>query len=440
MIIRLLKYMLLTILTSFYLFPFEFIFLPGINTKMIMAALGVVIIIMDFAQARSITLNKDILIVVMISLGIFLTSFLSMSYNSTNDPSFLTYPVSMFVWLGGAYCLIRFISVMDDNDNIVHLCNYIIIACTAQCIIAYIASINPAIKAFIDSFLGGENAFMGKAEGRLYGIGAALDPSGQRFSAALCMITYIGCKFFKKLSVFEVIAYLVSFAIIAVIGNMMARSTTMGLVISLLFMIVFSFKHASSGEKRTGFVRTVGISLLVLIPICVALYRNDVNFRHNIRFGFEGFFSLAETGKWQTNSTDILTEDMIVFPETMKTWIIGDGYGANPYDLDQYYVGEDFHGFYMATDIGYLRFIFYFGVIGMLLLIAYISKVALTCVRAFPAYTWMFLMILGVNLAGWFKVSTDIFLVFAPFLCLCLNGDYEDHSFQTPGNKEIEGD
>lgn len=435
---QILTSIILIILTSFYIFPFEFVFLPGVNTKMIMAAIGAIFLILDCSMSRNIILKKDILAVIMISFFISLASLLSMTYNNTIDPSFLTYPVSMFVWIGGAYCLIRCISLLDGDADVIRICNYIIAVCTIQCIIAYLASITPPLKAFIDSFVGGEEAFMGKAEGRLYGIGAALDPSGLRFSAALCMIAFAGCKYFKQLSRIEVIAYLVAFAIIAVIGNMIARSTTMGLVISLVFITLFSIIPSDTGEKSTGFIKTIGISLLIIIPVCVALYRTDDSFRENIRFGFEGFFSLAETGEWHTNSTDILTESMVVFPETMKTWIVGDGYGANPYDLDQNYIGQNFHGFYMATDIGYLRFIFYFGVIGMLLLVAYICKVTHTCIRAFPAFTWMFLMILGVNLAGWFKVSTDIFLIFAPFLCLCMNGDYEDHSFRSLDEGESE--
>ena len=32
-----------TVLTSMYFFPFEFFFLPGVNTKMMMAVLGLII-------------------------------------------------------------------------------------------------------------------------------------------------------------------------------------------------------------------------------------------------------------------------------------------------------------------------------------------------------------------------------------------------------------
>ena len=124
-----------------------------------------------------------------------------------------------------------------------------------------------------------------------------------------------------------------------------------------------------------------------------------------------------ETGKWQTSSNDILINKMLVFPETFKTWLIGDGYGANP-SSDPYYVGPNFHGFYMGTDIGYLRFIFYFGLGGLVALVSFITYAAVVCGKRFANYRKMFFLILCVNLIVWMKVSTDIFLVLAIFLCI----------------------
>lgn len=50
---------------------------------------------------------------------------------------------------------------------------------------------------------------------------------------------------------------------------------------------------------------------------------------------------------------------MYVFPDNLKTWIIGDGYFNGPEDSDPYYTGEIWDiGYYKGTDVGYLRFIF----------------------------------------------------------------------------------
>ena len=48
----------------------------------------------------------------------------------------------------------------------------------------------------------------------------------------------------------------------------------------------------------------------------------------------------------------------------------------------------------------------------------------------------MFFLILAVNMIGWLKVSTDIFLVFALFLCISKeeNDAYEERMLQEAEN------
>ena len=110
--------------------------------------------------------------------------------------------------------------------------------------------------------------------------------------------------------------------------------------------------------------------------------------------------------------------NMYVFPDNLKTWIIGDGYFDNPQDIDPYYTGEVTGGYYMGTDVGYLRFIFYFGIFGLTSFIAFFIAITQSCMKKFSQQSLLFLLFLAVNIIGWFKVSTDVFLVFAPFLLI----------------------
>ena len=406
---------LTTILTSFYFFPFEFVFMPGINTKMAMAGVGLVCFIFDMARGRKGVVDKDFLILSLIAVSLTMFSLVAMTYNNTQDGSFLTYFVSMYVWLGGAYTAVTMMRKVHGYVSVELVCNYLIAVCVAQCVIAYSMTLLPTLKNIIDGFLGGEDAFMGKAGDRMYGIGAALDVAGARFSAVLVMIAYLSATS-TKTNDGVVIVYVAAFFVISVIGNMMARTTTVGLVIALLFLII----NAVWPKKSNGrylFWKWFGVIACIVVPIIVFKYNIDPVFKENIRFGFEGFFSFVETGKWQTSSNDILINKMLVFPETFKTWLIGDGYGANP-SSDPYYVGPNFHGFYMGTDIGYLRFIFYFGLGGLVALVSFITYAAVVCGKRFANYRKMFFLILCVNLIVWMKVSTDIFLVLAIFLCI----------------------
>ena len=153
-----------------------------------------------------------------------------------------------------------------------------------------------------------------------------------------------------------------------------------------------------------------------LVLISVILYNASPDIKEFMRFGFEGFFSLVETGEWQVDSNEML-KSMVVWPEELRTWIIGDGYFLNS-RYDPNYLGDATdQGFYMGTDIGYLRFIFYFGLAGLVWVLAVVVYSAYVCGKSFREYAWLFVMALSVGLAVWAKVSTDVFLFFALFLC-----------------------
>ena len=416
------------ILTSFYFFPIETVFLPGMNTKMALAGIGVLILGKRLAQRRDAGINKDFFVLSLLALGISLISLLTMTINNTPDASFLTYFVSMWVWMGGAYTVVRWLDTAYGYVNVRLVCNQLIAVCVIQCLIAWTKDVYPPLQAWVDSFMGGE-AFMGNTkEARLSGIGAALDVAGLRFSAVVVMIGYILSKA-EELSHKQVVTYLISFLIIAIIGNMMSRTTTVGVGLALVYWIystnLLSLKQNIKNQKLWFWL---GGILCVIIPVFIYLYFANDTFYKNIRFGFEGFFSLWETGEWQTSSNDILLEHMVVFPDNWVTWLIGDGYAANPMDktlsfFDPYYTGPIYHGYYKGTDIGYLRYIFYFGLVGTFVFVFFMWKSAWACIHRFKDYKMMFLMILLVNYIGWFKVSTDIFLVFAIFLVLSKEDD-----------------
>ena len=75
----------------------------------------------------------------------------------------------------------------------------------------------------------------------------------------------------------------------------------------------------------------------------------------------------------------------------------------------------------MGTDVGYLRFIFYAGIFCMLTFVLYMLKVAQVCMRRFEGYALLFFALLVLNYLVWLKVSSDLFPVFAIFLCITAN-------------------
>lgn len=423
---RILSIIFTTIITSFYFFPFCFTFLPSVNTKMAMAAFGLVLLGVQLGKARNSVLNKNIFILSVFAAIVSLIGLISVTYNETPDYTYASYIVSMWVWLGGAYVAVSLMRKVHGYASVKLVCNYLIIVCVAQCTLALLIDSYPVVKNFVDGFLA-SGGHMGKNESRLYGPGCALDVAGSRFAVILIMIAYITTLKDDEVARKYIWLYIAAFLYITVVGNMMARTTTMGVGLALLYWLgksgLFSFRVNS--EYKYIWNR-LGVLLLIAIPFVIYLYDTNPTFKEDIRFAFEGFFSLAEKGEWDVHSNNRLM-DMYVFPDNIKTWIIGDGYFDGPSLTDPYYVGPTMTGFYKWTDVGYLRFIFYFGVIGLVAFILYFFKCAQVCVSRFKREALMFWLILLANYILWFKVATDIFLVFALFLCVSEQEENEQY-------------
>lgn len=227
------------ILVSFYFFPIEFLAFPGVNTKMVLAFWGLLIFGKELAQKRNAGMDKDFFVLSLWALGISLISLVTMTVNNTPDSSFLTYFVSMWVWMGGAYAVIKWLNVTYGYVNVRLICNCLIAVCVMQCLVAWGKVLYPPLQDVVDQLIGGE-AFMGNTKGaRLSGIGASLDVAGLRFSAVIVMIGYILSKT-QKMKQMQLLGYLFSFLVITVIGNMMSRTTTLGVGIALAYWIYSS--------------------------------------------------------------------------------------------------------------------------------------------------------------------------------------------------------
>lgn len=415
-------YTLALVVLSFYFFPFEFTFMQGMNTKMAMAGIGLAVLAIQFAKKRKVSVDNDFLHITMLAVIVSLIGFTAVTYNGTWDYTYATYLVSMLVWLSAANVVVALMKTIHGKVDVRLICDYLIVLCVVQCALSLIIDSVPAVKHFVDSFVAGQG-FMGKNETRLYGIGCSLDVAGTRFCAILLMCVYrlVGISVGESLQskrIWLMLWYLSAFMFISIVGNMIARTTTIGVALAFLYLLILTRPFSIiSIEKHKLIWRMTGIMLFVAICFTVLFYNISPVFKYNLRFAFEGFFSLAEKGTWEVHSNEIL-KNMVVFPDEIKTWIIGNGYFENPYYNEPYYTGVQWHGYYQNTDIGYLRFIFYFGIFGLITFMAYFIKVALTCRKRLPETGVLFLMLLLLNFTIWCKVSSDIFLVFALFLCL----------------------
>ena len=416
--LKLIRYIFCTCLTSMFFFPFEFRFLPpGTNTKKLMAAAALLIILWKLLQRRELRMDKNFLYLSILAGLVSFCGIISATFNNTEDYTYATYITSCWVWWGAAYTTSQLIKWVHGRLTWELIINYLVAVCVFQCFIALAMDLNKPLKLAINSVvLQYDLVFKGNVH-RLYGIGCALDVAGSRFAAVLIMLVYMMANSGVPKRWHTYLLYILSFIFITIAGNMIARTTIFGLLIGFVYLGIVTIKQATNIERN--YLRMwkwfAGLTI-VAIPLSIYAYNTNPQLRKNIRFGFEGFFNYFEKGKFNYDSNETL-KAMYVWPDNAKTWIIGDAYFNNPYGNDPYYTSEVTEGYYKNTDVGYLRFIYYFGVIGLLMFSFYFIEVGRTCMRRFPEWKMMFLMLLALHFTVWAKVSTDIFLVFAPFLC-----------------------
>lgn len=405
------------ILTSMFYFPVFTTLLPaGINTKMFMAVIGLVMCAWKMLRMGAANFDKTYIILSLYAIIISLVCRFSIIYNGTTDMAYASYVISMWVWLSGAYAICNIIKAVHGHLSISLLANYLAAVCACQCILALVVDNVPYVQGIIDTYFIQDHNFLHKVN-RLYGIGAFLDTAGVRFSLVLVLLAHLMLNIHNTIYKKYLWIYIIAYIIIVVVGNMMARTTTVGFLISMFYVILkseaYKFRIKSNVSTLWMYIAAV---MVVLLPYIAYKYNTDAKIHDDIRFAFEGFFALLETGEWEVGSNSQLSK-MIVFPDNLKTWLIGDGYFDNP-SRDPYYVGEIMGGFYMGTDVGYLRFIFYMGLIGLLSFGVFMCKATQMAVERFKEYRTMILLLLLVHFVVWLKVSTDCFLIFALLLCI----------------------
>ncbi|MBQ4184294.1 MAG: hypothetical protein II652_05055, partial [Bacteroidales bacterium] len=262
------------ILTSLFIFPFNLPVSADVNTKMIIAAFGLILFGYDLMRNRSFVISKDFLMFSLIAILVSVWSYLVITLNNTVDTSYAQYIISAWVWMGGAYTIVWLINAIHGKASVELISRYLIVVCVAQCILAYMMTIFPGLKSFVDSLMGNAADFMGEAEGRIYGLGAALDPSGLRFAAVLVILAYLIHKTDSDSDRALEAFYLFSFIIIGVIGNMISRSTIIGVGIALFYWILLLFI-----EKRerylSSFWVTASICLVISLGLIILLYNID---------------------------------------------------------------------------------------------------------------------------------------------------------------------
>lgn len=403
---------------SFYLFPFTPTHFQAVNTKQVVALLGPVILVLKRLFSRDKTLDLGLLWVLILACLYSLVNLIATDFNGKEDYSYANYITTALVWLFGAYTIVEGIRFVHKEVNFRLITYYLAAVCALQCIIAIIVDKNAFVADIVHNISYVAVDFF-EENGRLYGIGAMLDPAGVRFAVVLMMIAATLSREEKTYNNWwHTTLLLLAFSIILAIGNMISRTTITGAGLALGMMGLASESYRLIIRRESFKLYSILTLILSIgVPILVFLYNTDPYYYYKIRYGFEGFFSLVEKGYWQTDSNDVLAT-MWKWPTDDAGWIIGYG---------------EFGDFRFGTDIGYCRLVLYSGVIGISIFSLLFIYSAWYFYMRYPKHRLFWFLLLCMTFIIWIKVSTDLFQFWALFYAFV---DYDELAPQYKAKQE----
>ena len=371
----------------------------GPNTKMIVAVIGLLWFGYDALLRRNVQLPQ-VMVVGLLFAGLYsIINIFAIEFNATDDYSYANYVTTFLVWIFSVYPAIALIRLTHGEVTLPLVTYYLVAATLFQCVTGLLIDNNPGFDEFNAKIVAWDMDFYDRIN-RIRCFSTALDFGGVRFSLVLILIMgMLGRDESVRKSKGAMFYLLLSFFVIAGIGNMVARTTTAGVVVGLVILVIYMF---GSGPRLGGsryIIVLFFVTLGLVSVVGVYLYSTEEYYYNLIRFAFEGFFNLVENGEFTTDSTEVL-ESMWKWPSDTKSWIIGTGiYGTWAY----------------GTDIGYCRLILYSGLTGFVVFALSFVYYAYYFARKYPRYVWLFVSFLAMTFIVWVKVSTDILMIYAFF-------------------------
>jgi hypothetical protein len=351
----------------FYIYSVPLKGIPGgIGTRMLMTVAGFLVFLLTFIKATArgeVRIRKDILVIFFFILALVGISIITNLVNLTGDLAFVKYAGSILYMLLGGYFIIWLLKQYYDELSFSIIGNYIVVAGIIQVLLSLLMfTVPPLYDALYaiqntDALMNERLSFIGGF--RLVGFGSTFFASGIVHGYMLILLAALIR--YKANSRRNILFYALAFCLLMVLGTMMARTTMIGGILGLGIIFFPTFKGNSTFSRNVvRFVLSLFLLISVVGLIIVMLPKESRDMLANAwNFGFEMIINYINGEGLRSDSTDEL-KDMFIWPDNPKTYLIGDAYFTDPDDPGFYY---------MRTDVGYLRLIYYFGIPGLLIFI-----------------------------------------------------------------------
>lgn len=386
------KIIVLALLFSF-IYQISYIFLP-FNIPFVMGLAGMPVYLYKNTTfpRKDRKYVKDILLSL---LPVAIVAALSIIGNHSHDFYFVKWAMTNMFYFFGAYLMFQLLRGAFRDFSFGRLVDLLVMCAVVQLSLALVMYFSPEVKNTLQPLIHESEIAkeaMERAATRLVGFGTHFFVSGTTHAFILIMIAFSFT--LRKVSHLKSVVLILSFIFISIVGTVMARTTLIGVLLAILIVSLMR-----KGKKY--FIPGLVVSTIICGMSLFFLGSMSEEMDALFNFGFESFINFQKTGSFATHSTDSMFR-MYKFPTTWETWLIGDA------------IYEAGNGYYMNTDIGYCRLIFYFGVIGF---ITYMWFEYYILKKIFPPQIygniiWSILLCFVFAING--KGTYDIF----PFVCL----------------------
>ena len=346
----------LFLLYFLYIFNISFAPLPYyVRTRVLFGVVGLAVATLMLRPSR---ISKSVVWIICIFGLLLVPSVLTAAINHNVDLWFTQYTVQQILHLFGAYLLVLLSVRCIQDFNLDKLFKMVIYAVALNNLLAVIMFFVPPLQDFMVSVQNYDELARTKLEEyldmsfRLYGWGIQTFFMGGLISGyALLLLAYLLRKEFGGPQSLRLILL---FLFITLTGMFIARTTLVGAILGGGYLFL---PDNWNTELSLTAIRRNFRFLFVVIGAAIAgiatlnylfpeAWNTDI-----IGYALELYINLDQGNELATQSTDDLMT-MYLWPDNWQTWLIGDGQFNVP------------GGFYMDTDVGYLRMIYYFGLLG----------------------------------------------------------------------------
>jgi len=344
-----------------------FLFISGIQFRYIgisSSKLAIIVLIFSLVvNKKYIYIPKSVFISVFFIIMLLLMAICALLVNQSNDLSF----VRIFGWSIIESFIFGMLFVRSYGEiNMEGILVTITWAIFVQSIIILSMFLAPAFKDFVYSLEVNSHSHskaLINLSNPTRGLGLGGDGvtgTGIIQGLGLIIMPYIK-EYFKRKRLFSIVYFP-----ILVSSVMSARSALLAVGLSFIAFVMMSNKKI---------LTLIIIILTVILLVCLFSYYIDLFNGPILYWIFEPFVNYYWDKQLYTSSTnDLLTNHLFKITD-IKTIIIGDGK----------YASESGYGYYMNTDSGYLRNIFYYGLIGSLTLYCFYLNITKTLIKRYKS-------------------------------------------------------